>query len=295
MNGKIMAHVFAVITVLTWGMTFISTKVLLLSFSPIAILVMRFVLGYLALWILKPKIMPSLGVKRELVMVLAGICGITLYFLFENIALTYTYASNVGIIIAIVPFMTAMMGVLIFKDKLPSRVFFIGFVIAIGGIVIISLNGSENIGLNPFGDFLAMFATFVWAIYSTLLRKIGTYGQNNLLITRRIFFYGMIFMIPAAMIMGLEVDIAALKNPENFLNLAFLGIGASALCFAMWGMVVNTLGAVQTSVYLYSSPVITTVASAILLHEQISVITMIGIALTLTGLVLSGKDQFVSE
>lgn len=291
MNKTLIAHILATITVTTWGVTFISTKVLLESFSPIAILIMRFALGYLSLWLFKPKIMPFMGLKNEFIMLLAGICGITLYFLFENIALTYTYASNVGIIIAIVPFLTAMMGVLIMRDALPSKVFFVGFIIAMSGIAMISLNGSENVGLNPFGDFLTLFAALVWSIYSNILRIIARFGRDNLLVTRRIFFYGIIFMIPAALIMGLEIDLAALKAPENFLNLIFLGVGASALGFVMWGMVVNTLGAVKTSVYLYSSPIITTVASALILKEEVSLITAVGISLTLAGLILSGKER----
>lgn len=291
MNSKIIAHIMAAATVFVWGMTFISSKVLLIDFSPIALLVLRFILGYTALWIIRPRKLSFMGAKQEGLLVLAGICGITLYFLFENIALTYTYASNVGIIIAAVPFLTALVGVLILRDALPSRDFFIGFLLAITGIVIISVNGSANVGLNPIGDLLAVFAALVWAIYSTLLRIIGRYGYDNILITRRIFFYGLIFMIPAAMVMGLEIDYSALLKPENFLNLAFLGIGASAICFVTWGHAVGVLGAVSCTVYLYSSPVVTTVSSALILHEEIGAVTIFGIVLTVAGLVLSSRQQ----
>ena len=85
---------------------------------------------------------------------LAGICGVTLYFLFENIALTYTMASNVGVIVAISPFFTALFSHIFNPDETLQPRFFLGFLLAIGGIALISFNG-QALQLNPLGDFLA--------------------------------------------------------------------------------------------------------------------------------------------
>lgn len=64
------------------------------------------------------------------------------------------------------------------------------------------------------------------------------------------------------------------------LNLIYLGLGASALCFVTWNYAVGTLGAVKTSVYIYIVPVITAVASVIVLKEEITWMAAIGIGLT---------------
>lgn len=89
-------HSAALFTVLVWGTTFISTKVLLVEFQPIEILFFRFVLGLLALWAVCPRPLRGTTRRQELVFAGAGLCGVCLYYLLENIALTYTSASHVG-------------------------------------------------------------------------------------------------------------------------------------------------------------------------------------------------------
>lgn len=84
---------------------------------------------------------------------LAGICGVTLYFLFENIALTLTMASNVGVIVAISPFFTALFSRVINPGQPLQPRFFLGFLLAIGGIACISFNG-QALQFNPAGDLL---------------------------------------------------------------------------------------------------------------------------------------------
>lgn len=124
MNNKTLTgHLAAFITILIWGTTFISTKVLLRSFSPIEILFIRFVIGYLALWCACPKSFKPADRKQESYFVLAGLLGVTLYYLFENIALTYTLASNVGVIISIAPFLPLSSPVFFFGKDVPGQGF----------------------------------------------------------------------------------------------------------------------------------------------------------------------------
>ena len=75
---------------------------------PIEILVFRFIIGYITLLLVYPHHVKTLNLKQELYFVVAGLIGVTLYFLLENIALTFTLASNVGVIISIAPFFTAI-------------------------------------------------------------------------------------------------------------------------------------------------------------------------------------------
>lgn len=71
------------------------------------------------------------------------------------------------------------------------------------------------------------------------------------------------------------------------LNILFLGLGASALCFVTWNAAVKLLGAIKTSVYIYLVPVITVAASVLILQEPFTWMTAAGTALTLAGLLLS--------
>ena len=289
MKGAAKGHISALFTVIVWGTTFVSTRILLTDFTPIEIIVYRFIIAVVALMIVYPRRLKGTNVKQELMFAAAGLCGITLYFLFENIALTYTAASNVGVIISVAPFFTAILANWLLDGEKLKANFFVGFITAIIGIALISFNGIAILELNPIGDILAVLAAAAWALYSILLRKISGFGYNTIQTTRRIFCYGLILLIPGLFIFPFEWGLTRFTQPANIFNILFLGLGASALCFATWNFAVRTLGAVKTSIYIYLVPVITVVASVVVLNERVTRMLALGTVLTLSGLFLSGK------
>lgn len=294
-NKTMRGHIAAFLTIMIWGTTFISTKVLLYVFSPIEILFTRFIIGYFALWCVCPRRLKIEDKRQELYFAAAGLCGVTLYYLFENIALTYTLASNVGVIISIAPFFTVIFACLFLHDRRPDIRFFAGFLIAMAGIVLISFGSDASLQLNPLGDVLAIIAAVIWAAYSTITKKISGFGHHVIQTTRRTFFYGLIFMIPVLFFMDFQVKPAQLLDYRVILNLLFLGLGASALCFVTWNSAVKILGSVKTSVYIYMVPVITAVTSALILHEKMTAAIVSGIILTLCGLFLSENRKAEKE
>lgn len=286
-NQTTNGHIAALVTIFIWGITFISTKVLLTGFTPTEILFFRFAIGFIMLLIIFPARMKVADRKHELLFICAGLCGVTLYYLLENIALTMTMASNVGVISGIVPFSTAVLTMLFLKDERLKGNFFVGFAMAMIGIFLISYNGKANFQLNPLGDMLAAVATFAWAAYSVLTKKISSYGYHPIQTTKRVFFYGLLLMVPTLFFFDFKLELARFANPIYLFNILFLGIGASAVCFVTWNTAVNILGAIKTSVYIYMVPVITVVVSMLVLHEQLTKLSALGILLTLAGLVVS--------
>ncbi|MCM3033967.1 DMT family transporter [Niallia sp. MER 6] len=249
-NQTTNGHIAALVTIFIWGITFISTKVLLTGFTPTEILFFRFAIGFIMLLIIFPARMKVADRKHELLFICAGLCGVTLYYLLENIALTMTMASNVGVISGIVPFSTAVLTMLFLKDERLKGNFFVGFAMAMIGIFLISYNGKANFQLNPLGDMLAAVATFAWAAYSVLTKKISSYGYHPIQTTKRVFFYGLLLMVPTLFFFDFKLELARFANPIYLFNILFLGIGASAVCFVTWNTAVNILGAIKTSVYI---------------------------------------------
>ena len=127
----------------------------------------RFVIGLLALLAAYPRPLQGTDRRQELTFAAAGLCGICLYYLLKNIALTYTMASNVGVIPSVAPFLTAILSRLLLKEEKLQTNFFIGFAVSMAGIILIKFNGSR-LELNPAGDLLALLATLAWACYSIL-------------------------------------------------------------------------------------------------------------------------------
>ena len=286
-DRKIFGHLIAFFTVFIWATTFISTKILLRDFSPVEILFFRFVMGLLMLTIVFPHRLSGMTKKQELLMASAGLCGVTLYFLLENIALTYSLASNIAVIVSVAPFFTAIFASLFLDGEKPGMNFFIGFITAMAGICLISFSGGAHFSLHLIGDVLALLAAIVWALYSVLVRKISAWGCNIIQTTRRVFLYGILLMLPALPISGFRLGLARFQNPVYLFNIFFLGLGASALCFVTWSMAVKLLGAVKTSVYIYAVPVITVFTSMLVLNEKITVQAAAGTALALFGLLIS--------
>lgn len=291
-NKPLTGHITALITILIWGLTFISTKILLVDFSPIEILFYRFILGFIALLAVYPHALKLTNIKQEWLFAASGLCGVTLYYLLQNFALTFSLASNIGVAVSVAPFFTAILAHF-FADKeelKPS--FFIGFIAAISGIILMSFSGGEGFEFHPLGDILAILAAAVWAVYSLIAKRISTFGYNQIATTRRTFFYGLVFMLPALFLTDFRFGLSRFSESANLLNILFLGLAASALCFVSWNFAVKLLGAVKTSVYIYIVPVVTIISSVLVLHEKITLLSALGMLLALFGLFISEVKSF---
>lgn len=285
-------HLLALFSILVWGTTFISTTVLLRDFRPPEILFVRVSLAIVALLIVRPKRLRLKVRRHELYFAGAGLCGVTLYFLLENVALTYTYSANCSVIISTAPFFVALAVRLFLKGDRLSNWFYLGFAAAMAGVCLISFGG-QALRLNPLGDLLCLLAAISWAGYSVFVKKIDAHCYDTLLTTRRIFCYGLLFLLPCLPFVGFSPSLAALVKPINLLNFLYLGLGASALCFVTWNLAVKSLGAIKTSVYIYVSPAITIVAAWLLLRDPILPSAILGAGLTLLGLVISQRGAKV--
>ena len=280
-------HIIALGTVTVWGVTFVSTKVLLESFAPVEILLLRFFLGFLAFCLMSPHLLQLKERKHELYFIAAGATGTFLYYLLENVALTYATAGNIGVTVSTAPLFTAIIATVLGREWALTPRFLIGFAMAIAGIVLIGGQDVSTEGAG-FGDLLAIGAALSWGVYSNVLVSLDRLGYETVATTKRIFAWGLLFIAVACPFMGADpAHVAALTNPVNWGNFLFLGLVACALCFVTWGMSVKLLGASTASVYIYLSPVITVVASALVLGETLTPLILLGIVLVLGGLILS--------
>jgi len=284
-------HLICILCVLVWGTTFIASKTLLHDFLPAELLFFRSTLAVIALTCISPKRLKSTTFRQELMLAGAGLFGVTLYFLLENIALTYTQASNASVIVSIAPILTAFLSFIFLKQEKPSLRFFLGFLSAITGIIAISFSGATQLSLSPKGDILALGAALSWAAYSVLVKKISAWELPIILVTRRIFTYGIFFMIPFMFKTDFSFNIQRFTNPVYLFNILFLGVGASAACFVGWNYSITILGPLRSSVYIYLVPVIAVIASVLILDETVTLFGMIGTILALLGLLISGSKS----
>ncbi len=288
-NHALWYHGMALFTVVVWGTTFVSTKLLLeQGLSPAEILLYRFLLAYVCIWFFTGRRLLAKSGRDELLMAGAGICGGSLYFIAENTALKITLASNVSLLLCTAPILTAF--VLYFfrkNERLASRLI-TGSLIALAGVSLVVFNGSFILRISPAGDLLTMLAALAWAFYGLILKLLDT-RYPILFITRKVFFYGMLTLLPVFLFEPITTAPATFLRPVVGLNLLFLGLVASFLCYFLWNTAMKELGAVTTSNYIYFMPLITLLTSAIVLHETITPIAMAGSALIIGGVYIAER------
>ena len=286
---KIMGHFYAIFTILVWGSCFVLTKEMLTTYTAIQIIPLRMALAYVTLWVLRPKTL-KLPRKDELMFILIGVTGGSLYFFLQNTALSYTYAANVSILVALAPILTVILAQLFSRsgERLGKYVY-IGAVIAIVGVVLVVLNGQLTFHLNPLGDFIALGAAFMWAVYSILIKKY-TEQYDNFLVTRRVMLWAFLTSVPLMLVTDGMPDLRPLfTTPRILLSWLFLGVFGNAVCFAIWNVAFKRLGVVITNNYLYASPFVTLAAGYLILHEEITLMSIIGAVLITAGVVVALK------
>lgn len=288
-KNKLIFHISAAAMILVWGGSFINTKILLLHhMNPAEIYISRFVLAYIGILLISHTHFRSQSWKDELLLAAGGVSGGSLYFITENTALNLTLVSDVGIIVSITPLLTAILVCAFFKDEHLTTPILIGSVIAFAGVVCIVMNGNVKLGMNPWGDLLAFAAALSWAVYCLVLKHLNK-RYDSLFMTRKIFFYGIITCIPCLWVWESKVTISTFLEPTVYLNIIFLGLCASLMCFLAWNVIMKEIGAVKASNYLYFSPVVTLIVSSIVLGERISLIAFIGFIFVVGGVVIADK------
>ena len=329
-TGNTIYHVLAIVIVAIWGLTFISTKVLLMAgLSPEEIFLVRFSIAYFGMWLFclwgrgsdasgaggslatrgdvpadgsctgasltdsqsgqSPARLFCDSLKDELLLVLAGVMGGSLYFWSENTALQYTMASNVSFIVCTTPLVTAILNAAVRRERI-GRLTLLGGCLSLVGIAMIAFSGGEGFHLSFLGDALAMLASLTWAIYTVvtngLLKK-----YPSALISRKVFFYGMLTIVPVLLVKGWTFPAGRFLEPKVLLNTLFLGVVASLACYALWNSVIKRLGTVGSSNYIYLNPLFTLIAATLLLGERLTPVAIAGCLITLIGVWTASRSS----
>lgn len=281
--------VVALVIVAIWGCTFVQTKILInVGLRPDSIFFFRFLIAYILLLPFAGGRVFLSGIKDEFYALLLGVTGGSLYFVTENYALAYGYCSNVSLIVCLTPLVTALLVGRFNRSERLGRAGGVASAIALAGILLVVFNGNYVLHLSPLGDLLALAACLCWAIYSLVIR--GLQGKySNLLITRKIFGYGLLTILPLLLHNGLDVEALLSGGAVVWGNLLFLGCVASMFCFLGWNWCLEKIGTVRATNLLYLNPVIAVVTSAVVLGERVTPIAMAGAALILTALVCLDK------
>ena len=284
-----MVYVIAFVIVVIWGCTFVQTKLLINSgLYPEEIFFFRFLLAYVLMLPFSGKKVLLDSWKDELLAIVLGLTGGSLYFVTENYALAYGYCSNVALIVCLTPLITALIVGCVYPSERLGRSGLLGSLVAFAGMALVVFNGNFILKLSPFGDVLAFCACICWALYSLVIKKLSD-RYTNMLITRKIFGYGLLTMLPWLAVRGVNVDALLSGGAVVWGNVVFLGCVASMLCFLGWNWCLGKMGTVRATNLLYLNPVVAICTSAFVLGEHVTWIALLGACLILAGLLCVDK------
>ncbi len=289
-SNNILYHLVAFVTVAIWGTTFVATKVLMINgLSPAVIFTLRFTIAYVLMLAFYHKHILSDSWKDEVKMILLGITGGSLYFLSENESMNFTTTTNTSLIVCSCPLFATLLVRLVYRNS--SRISTVqlgGSLLAFAGMVIVVLNGKFVLHLSPMGDTLAFMACLCWAVYSLLMKAVsGRYSAA--FITRKVFFYGVLTILPYYLFVPDMPSAEALTRPQVVANLLFLGCLASMICYLTWNWCIAKLGAVKATNWVYFNPITTMIFASWVLGEKITPYFLAGAACILLGMYLTNK------
>ena len=296
MGKKGIGHLMAFVTVSIWGSTFVFTKMLLINgLSPAQIFTLRFMIAYVLLLAFELATrrqsfrLVSRSWRDELMLLLLGVSGGSLYFLTENAAMLYTTATNTSLIVCSCPLFAMLLIALVYrKSERFTGVQVVGSLLACLGMAVVVMNGHFVLHLSPVGDLLAFAACLCWAVYSLLMKAV-TERYSTFFITRKVFFYGLLTILPYYVVFPGFPSMEVIFSRGVIWNLLFLSVVASMVCFLVWNWVIRRLGTVVATNWVYFNPITTILFAWWLLHEQITPWFLLGTVLILTGMFLCEK------
>lgn len=282
-KSKIFYHLIALLTIIIWSNTFVSSKILLHNgLSPAEIFAIRFALAYVAIIPFTHSKLWCDNLKDELLMLVLGATGGALYFLAENTALKYTGVSNVCLLVCSAPLLTALLARWFGKSEKMSSRLITGSLIAFAGAALVIVEDWKHMQLKLLGDMLALCGALSWAVYQLIIKRMcGKY--STVFITRKVFAYGLLTIAAFFVFDHPSFPLDSMLHPVVASNLLFLGIIASGLCFWVWNIVIDHLGAVATSAYIYLQPLFAAITASFVLGEPITGAVVAGAVLIIAG------------
>ncbi|MCY7263688.1 DMT family transporter [Pseudomonas protegens] len=227
-----------------------------------------------------PVIRPNLG--RIFIL---GVLGMAVYQSLAYFAATLTSATNMGIILSLMPLMSLAMAIAALGQRLTAGAL-VGAVLSFAGVLVVVSSGSLAAllqhGVN-LGDAMMLIATLAYAVYSTLLKK------WQLRLPPLVLLY---LQVLVAVLVLLPLFLASPKVGPTLQNIPlvlYACLLASMLAPLAWMQAVVRLGPSRTTLFFNLLPLITALIAAVVLHEQLAWFHLVGGLLTLGGVVLSER------
>ena len=269
-----------------WASSFIALKAAMEDVGPFTVIFLRMLIASLCfVYFIKSFLKYDFSKKDIKFILLLALFEPCLYFIFESKALQLTSASQAGMITSLMPIITAMVAGYFLKEIISKQMIF-GSLIAMGGAIWLSLQGTSSIDApNPLlGNFLEFLAMLCAAFYTVTVRYLSD-RYSALFITAIQVFIGTVFFIP--LFLYEYINIGLNMTVESFLWVAYLGVVVTLGGYGLYNYALTKIEASKASIFIYLIPVFTLFLAYFMLNEKLSSLEFIACFIILFGVFIS--------
>lgn len=274
------------VALLTWSSAYAAIAYALASFTPGEVAFARLTIGSLcfaALLLVKQVPLPARRDWPQLA--LLGVIGLTVYHLCLNYAETRIASGTAAILISLVPAATAAISAIWLRERLPPRTL-AGLGVAFVGVVLVVLASGKDVKFEPMAA-LVLVSVLACAIYFVGQKPL--FARNSMIgVTALTFFAGTLGTLP----LGLGLPRALIVAPwSHIAALLWLGIAPTFVGYLAWNAALRRAPVSQVSSFIYFSPPIAVLIGWVWLGERPGVLTLVGGAITVAGVVLANARR----
>ena len=295
-NKTLVSLAFMGTVVCIWSASFIFIKLALMEISPVTLAFARFaiaspiLIGVVSCTRRLREEMKRALTKEFWVFAFLGLSGVTLLYVFQFYSLRFISATEGAIIINFHAIFAMFLSAAFLNESLTSRKLF-GVLVAFSGLIVITLRDAAIMSLNSTGTIgvlLMVAAALCWATYSVVGKKV-LHRHSNQVTTSCVFLLGTLFLFPFAMSEG---GLRALVGSSwvAWISVVFLAIPCSVIVYVIWNWLIRVIDVTKVLVSLYVIPIPTAVLSYVVLGERITYPLVIGAALVIIGVYLTGSS-----
>ncbi|MBR4887989.1 MAG: DMT family transporter [Clostridia bacterium] len=269
-----------------FGLSYLFSKTAMEVAEPMILLCVRFSVTFILLNLLVLFRVMKLNLKNKnlLGLILLGIIQPVLYFVFENYGLKYTTTSFTGLISSISPIFTALLGVVMLREK-PNLKQWVGIGLSITGVMMVSLGSTGGVN-TPIGCLCLLLAYLMGALYNVLVRKLSK-EFSAFEITYVMFTVGVAFFAVLAFVthgsQTVPMITTALGSGKFIVSCLYLGGAASVGAYMLGNYALGHLPVTRASVFNSFATIVSILSGVIIMRDPFTWVSALAFALILLG------------
>lgn len=263
-----------------WGFSFLFLRIASPVLGPVFLVEMRV---SSALIVMLPLLL-VMGKWRELVqnwkmVALIGLTNMAIPFCFFAYAALNAGAGLLSIVNATVPFFTALLGFVIFSQRLPW-IGIVGMAIGFVGVVVLAVD-PEALDAGPGSMWAVPAALFACSLYGLALNLVAYKMQSvsGVTITTGSLLVSSVVLIPFAAVSVPD----AMPGIEVWGSVLTLGIVCTGLAYLLFYRLISRIGSNQAIMTTYLVPIFSILWGNLFLAESVTLFTLFGCMLVLLG------------